>query len=94
METTLGAFAAGALISLTDRDETRTHPGFRLKLNAVGFGVFTAIFFVTTGLRFDLNALFVSTATVARVPLFLFAIFLVRGSRRWYTYVCLAAREC
>jgi Kef-type K+ transport system membrane component KefB len=78
LETILGAFAAGALLSLLDRDET-THPQFRLKLEAVGFGVFIPIFFVTSGLRFDLGALFASSSTIARVPLFLLAILLVRG---------------
>jgi Kef-type K+ transport system membrane component KefB len=38
LETILGAFAAGALLSLLDRDEMTTHPQFRLKLEAVGFG--------------------------------------------------------
>jgi Kef-type K+ transport system membrane component KefB len=79
LETILGAFAAGALLSLIDRDEAMTHPQFRLKLEAVGFGVFIPIFFVTSGVRFDLNALFASASTVARVPLFLFAIYLARG---------------
>src|SRR2546423_7331394 len=79
LETILGAFAAGALLSLIDRDEAMTHPQFRLKLEAVGFGVFIPIFFVTSGLRFDLNALFASASTVARVPLFLLALLLVRG---------------
>jgi Kef-type K+ transport system membrane component KefB len=78
VETILGAFAAGALLSLLDRDET-THPQFRLKLEAVGFGVFIPIFFVTSGLTFNLNALFASSSTIARVPLFLFAILLARG---------------
>jgi Kef-type K+ transport system membrane component KefB len=79
LETILGAFAAGALLSLIDRDEAMTHPEFRLKLEAVGFGVFIPVFFVTTGVRFDLNALLASTSTVARVPLFLLAIYLARG---------------
>jgi Kef-type K+ transport system membrane component KefB len=79
LETILGAFAAGALLSLVDRDTAMTHPQFRLKLEAVGFGVFIPVFFVTSGLRFDLNALFSSTSTVARVPLFLLALLLVRG---------------
>jgi Kef-type K+ transport system membrane component KefB len=79
LETILGAFAAGALVSLIDRDEAMTHPQFRLKLEAAGFGIFIPIFFVTSGLRFDLNALFASTSTVARVPLFLLAIYLARG---------------
>src|ERR1700760_2965894 len=79
LETILGAFAAGALLSLIDRDEAMTHPQFRLKLEAVGFGVFIPVFFVTSGLRFDLNALFASASTVARVTLFLLAIYLARG---------------
>ncbi|HUO72235.1 MAG TPA: cation:proton antiporter [Solirubrobacteraceae bacterium] len=79
LETILGAFAAGALLSLIDRDEAMSHPQFRLKLEAVGFGVFIPIFFVTSGVRFDLNALFASASTVARVPLFLAALLLVRG---------------
>jgi Kef-type K+ transport system membrane component KefB len=79
LETILGAFAAGALVSVIDRDEAMTHPQFRLKLEAVGFGVFIPIFFVTSGLRFDLNALFSSASTVARVPLFLLALLIVRG---------------
>jgi len=79
LETILGAFAAGALLSLIDRDEAMTHPQFRLKLEAVGFGVFIPVFFVTSGLRFDLDALFASGSTVARVPLFLLAIYLARG---------------
>src|SRR5947209_7425474 len=79
LETILGAFAAGALLSLIDRDEAMTHPEFRLKLEAAGFGIFIPVFFVTSGLRFDLNALFSSASTVARVPLFLLALLLVRG---------------
>jgi Kef-type K+ transport system membrane component KefB len=77
-ETILGAFAAGALLSLLDRDET-THPQFRLKLEAIGFGVFIPVFFVTSGLTFDLSALFGSSSTIARMPLFLLAILLARG---------------
>ena len=79
LETILGAFAAGALLSLIDRDEAMTHPQFRIKLEAVGFGVFIPIFFITSGLRFDLNALLASLSAVARVPLFLVAIYLARG---------------
>jgi Kef-type K+ transport system membrane component KefB len=79
LETILGAFAAGALLVLIDRDQALTHPQFRVKLEAVGFGVFIPIFFVTSGVRFDLDALFAGTSTVARVPLFLLAIYLARG---------------
>jgi Kef-type K+ transport system membrane component KefB len=79
LETILGAFAAGALLSLIDRDQAMTHPQFRLKLQAAGFGIFIPVFFVTSGLNFNLNALFSSASTVARVPLFLLVLLLVRG---------------
>jgi Kef-type K+ transport system membrane component KefB len=92
LETILGAFAAGALLSLIDRDKAMTHPQFRLKLEAVGFGVFIPVFFVTSGLRFDLNALFASPSTVARVPLFLLAIYLARGLPA-FVYVRLIGRS-
>lgn len=68
-----------------------THPQFRLKLEAVGFGVFIPIFFVASGLRFDLNALFASASTVARVPLFLLAIYLARALPA-FVYVRLLGR--
>src|SRR6516225_6839124 len=79
LETILGAFAAGAVLSLIDRDQTMTHPQFRLKLEAAGFGIFIPVFFVTTGLHFDVNALFASVSTVVRIPLFLLALLVVRG---------------
>jgi Kef-type K+ transport system membrane component KefB len=79
LETILGAFAAGAMLSLIDRDQAMTHPQFRLKLEAAGFGVFIPVFFVTSGIRFDVNALFSSVSTAARIPLFLMALLIVRG---------------
>jgi len=43
------AFAAGAILTLLDQDERMTHPEFRRKLEAIGFGFFIPAFFVTTG---------------------------------------------
>ena len=79
LETILGAFVAGVILRLVDRDRMMTHPQFRQKLEAVGFGVFIPVFFVTSGIRFDLAALFSSPATILRVPVFLVALLLVRG---------------
>jgi Kef-type K+ transport system membrane component KefB len=79
LEVILGAFIAGALLALLDRDRLMTHAQFRLKLDAIGYGVFIPVFFVTSGLRFDLGALTASTSTVARVPIFLAALFTVRA---------------
>jgi Kef-type K+ transport system membrane component KefB len=79
LEVILGAFLAGALLSLIDRDQAMTHPQFRRKLEAVGYGVFIPVFFVTSGVRYDLDALTSSGSTLARVPIFLAALLLVRG---------------
>lgn len=49
LEAILGAFFAGAIIKLVDRDRTMTHPQFRAKLEAVGYGLFVPFFFVATG---------------------------------------------
>src|SRR5215217_3438837 len=79
LEAILGTFIAGAIISLVDRDEVMTHPDFRRKLEAVGFGFFIPVFFVTSGVRFDLDALTASSSNLAMVPIFLAALVAARG---------------
>jgi Kef-type K+ transport system membrane component KefB len=79
LESILGAFVAGAILSLLDRDAMMTHPQFRVKLEAIGFGFLVPVFFISSGVRFDLNALFSSASTVARVPVFLVALLVVRA---------------
>jgi Kef-type K+ transport system membrane component KefB len=79
LEVILGAFAAGAILNLADRDQVMTHPQFRRKLEAMGFGLFIPAFFVTSGIRYDVDALFGSTSTVIMVPMFLLALLVVRG---------------
>jgi Kef-type K+ transport system membrane component KefB len=79
LEVVFGAFTAGAILKLVDRDEMLTHPNFRLKLEAAGFGFFIPIFFVASGITFNLPALFASASTLVLVPLFLVALLLVRG---------------
>ena len=79
LEVILGAFIAGAIVSLVDRDEVMTHPQFRHKLEALGFGFFIPVFFVTSGVRFDLDALTASPSSLAMVPIFLAALVAVRG---------------
>jgi Kef-type K+ transport system membrane component KefB len=78
-EAILGAFFAGAIINLVDRDQTLTHPQFRQKLEAAGYGVFVPVFFVATGMSLDLDALFASAASLALVPIFLAALLVARG---------------
>jgi Kef-type K+ transport system membrane component KefB len=79
LEVILGAFIAGTIVSLLDRDEVMTHPDFRRKLEAMGFGFFIPVFFVTTGVRYDLDALLADASNLAMLPIFLAALVVVRG---------------
>ena len=79
LEVILGAFIAGAVLRLLDRDKLMTHPLFHTKLEAAGFGVFIPFFFVTSGMQLDVRALFAGGAAFALVPVFLLALLLARG---------------
>jgi Kef-type K+ transport system membrane component KefB len=80
LEVILGSFAAGALLSLLDQDRRMTHANFRVKLEAIGFGLFIPVFFVASGVRFDLSALLDKPSNLAMVPIFLAALLAVRGT--------------
>jgi hypothetical protein len=54
--------------------QIRVRGAFVLKLEAPGFGVFVPFFFVTSGVRFNLHALFAKGSTIARVPIFVLAL--------------------
>jgi len=78
LESILGAFLAGAVVGLLDRDSS-SHPRFRVKLDAIGYGFLIPVFFVASGLRLDLAGLVDDPAALARVPLFLVALLAARG---------------
>ncbi len=78
LEVILGAFIAGAILTLVDRDEQMTHPDFRPKLETAGFGVFIPVFFVASGVAYDLDAL-ADASTLLKVPVFLGVLLAVRG---------------
>ena len=75
----LGAFAAGLLVRMIDLSGHAPHPQFQIKLEGIGFGFLIPIFFIATGVQFDLKALLGNATAVAEVPLFLVALLLVRG---------------
>ena len=79
LEVILGAFFAGAVLKLLDRDKMMTHTDFHTKLQAVGFGIFIPFFFITSGIQLDVRALFTGGAALALVPVFLLALLLARG---------------
>ena len=78
LESILGAFLAGAAVAAVDRDST-THPHFRIKLDALGYGFLIPVFFVTSGLQLDVAGLLDSPGEIARLPVYVAALLLVRG---------------
>ncbi len=74
----LGGFAAG-LITRQMLADTEL-PGFDSKLTAVAFGVFVPFFFVASGMKLDVSALFESTSGVLKMFTFLALFLVVRGT--------------
>ena len=77
LDTVVGAVSAGMIVSLATPDNQRdvlVH-----KLEGLGFGFFIPIFFVVSGMRFDLTSLVATPAGLFRVPLFLALFLVVRG---------------
>ncbi|WP_353810124.1 cation:proton antiporter [Agromyces sp. SYSU T00194] len=76
----LGAFTAGVLYRLLinglGEHESEV---IESKLEAVAFGVFVPVFFIYTGVTFDVEALLSSPRSLALLPVFLLALLLLRG---------------
>ncbi|HET7735509.1 MAG TPA: cation:proton antiporter [Nocardioidaceae bacterium] len=78
LESILGAFLAGATLAALDRDST-SHPNFRVKLDAIGYGFLIPVFFVSSGMRLDVAGLLSSPQDLALLPVYVAALLLVRG---------------
>lgn len=66
IENILGAFLAGVIISLLTGRQSSV---LRDKLDAIGYGFFIPVFFITVGIRFDLPALMASGSAIELVVL-------------------------
>ena len=78
LESILGAFLAGMVVGIVDRDSA-SHPHFRTKLAAIGFGFLVPVFFVSSGIRLDLRGLLDHPSALLRVPVLLLALLVMRG---------------
>jgi Kef-type K+ transport system membrane component KefB len=74
----LGGFAAGMISrQVLGKSEVEA---FDSKLTAVAFGFFVPFFFVVSGMRLDVDALFASASGVAKLLLFFVLFLVVRGT--------------
>lgn len=72
----LGALAAGMIVGLATRG-LNLH-ALNHKLDGIAFGVFVPVFFITSGMKLDVAAIFKSTAGLALAFLFFAALPLLR----------------
>jgi Kef-type K+ transport system membrane component KefB len=77
LDAILGAMAAGVVVALASPG--KFGEDLRHKLEGIGFGFFVPIFFVTTGLRYNLQALLSSPTALLLLPMFLVLFLVVRG---------------
>jgi Kef-type K+ transport system membrane component KefB len=84
LDVILGAFAAGFIVGLVIRDQDAHE--FEAKLDAVGYGFLIPVFFIATGMDYDVDALLGSAWAIALVPGFALLFLLVRGLPAWLLY--------
>ena len=76
----LGAFAAGVLWKVAiARAPKQDRTVIEAKIDAVAFGFLVPVFFIDTGIDFELHALTDAPAALALVPLFLLLLLVIRG---------------
>ena len=75
----LGAFAAGLLVRIIEVSGREPNRDFLIKLDGIGFGFLIPIFFISTGVSFQLKGLINHPGALTEVPLFLLALLVVRG---------------
>jgi Kef-type K+ transport system membrane component KefB len=74
----LGGFAAGVITRQVLK--ARELPAFDSKLTAIAFGVFVPFFFVASGMKLDVAALFASISGVVKMGVFFVLFLVVRGT--------------
>jgi Kef-type K+ transport system membrane component KefB len=76
----LGAFVGGVVLNIADSDDRPTQARYHDKLNAIGYGFLVPVFFIVTGVLFDVKSLFASASSLALLPALVAGILIVRAA--------------
>jgi len=78
-----GAFTAGIILSevikMAKNKDDKDIENMRIKFEGIGFGLLIPIFFVVSGINFDLKAFLPSPTSLLMVPIFIISFLIVRG---------------
>lgn len=78
-----GAFTAGIILSevikMAKNKDDKDIENMRIKFEGIGFGLLIPIFFVVSGINFDLKAFLTSPTSLLMVPIFIISFLIVRG---------------
>ncbi len=75
----LGAFVGGVVLNIADSDDRPTRERYEGKLAAIGYGFLVPVFFIVTGVQFDVRSLFASASSLALMPAIVAGILIVRA---------------
>ena len=84
LDVLLGAFAAGIVVRLFSASSESEV--IKAKLEAIGFGFLIPIFFVVSGIQFDLHVFIQHPSSLWRVPVFLVLMVVARGTPAYLLY--------
>lgn len=84
LDVLLGAFAAGLIARLAIRPEQVAE--LKPRVEAIGFGFFIPLFFVVSGMRFDLRSLVSTPSNLVRLAVFVALLLVVRGVPALFVY--------
>lgn len=80
LDVLLGAFAAGVIMRIfLSTQENEVQRGTMARVEGAGFGFLVPIFFVVSGIRFDLSGLLGDPAALGLIPIALVLFLLIRG---------------
>jgi Kef-type K+ transport system membrane component KefB len=84
LDVLLGAFAAGIVVRLFSASSESD--AIKAKLEAIGFGFLIPIFFVVSGIDFDLHVFIQHPSSLWRVAVFLVLMLVARGAPAYLLY--------
>jgi Kef-type K+ transport system membrane component KefB len=76
----LGAFVGGVVLKVADSDDRPTQERYQGKLRAIGYGFLVPVFFIVTGVEFDVRSLFASSSSLALMVAMVAGILIARAA--------------